>query len=91
MRTIQWGECGTTHSSTGLLCWWAKVKEPPCRAKLQPMLALGNMVGCCRDRAEGAGEVESRTQWCVGRERTSRSLGFIVMLHIEEGEGQTSL
>jgi hypothetical protein len=55
------------------------------------MLALGNMVGCCRDRAEGAGEVESRTQWCVGRERTSRSLGFIVMLHVEEGEGQTSL
>jgi len=53
------------------------------------MLALGNMVGCCRNRAEGAGEVESRTQECVSREWTARSLDFIVMLHIEEEEGQT--
>ena len=47
------------------------------------------MVGCCLNRAEGAGEVESRTQECVSREQTSRSLGFIVMIHIEEEEGQT--
>jgi hypothetical protein len=42
-------------------CTAYKDWEPPCRAKLQQMLALGNIVGCCWNRAEGAGEVESRT------------------------------